>query len=290
MPGRRETTLKLAVEIEKRGFSGIFCPSFGDALGLCQSIAEKTDKITLGTSIVNIYTRHMRDYASSASYIHEISGGRFIFGIGVSHGPMNDRLAIRTGKPLEDTKNFIKGYRSAKRVGDLPPLIVAAMRDKMVALGAQESDGIVFANAARSAVSGSLERMGTNQDIDNGFFIGGMIPTCISEDRESAAAVNRKTLSMYVGLPNYRNYWKSVGYKDEMEQIELAISKKDYGSLPDLMTDRWLEDVSLFGPASEVKEGLDKWYEAGVKTPILVPSSTNGGQFKAFQELFDVFT
>jgi len=232
----------------------------------------------------------MQDYASSASYIHEISGGRFIFGIGVSHGPMNDRLAIRTGKPLEDTKKFIKGYRSAKRVGDLPPLIVAAMRDKMVALGAQESDGIVFANAARSAVSGSLERMGTNQDIDDGFFVGGMIPTCISEDRESAAAVNRKTLSMYVGLPNYRNYWKSVGYKDEMEQIELAISKKDYGSLPDLMTDRWLEDVSLFGPASEVKEGLDKWYEAGVKTPILVPSSTSGGQFKAFQELFDLFT
>ena len=290
VPGRREATLELAVEIEKRGFSGIFCPSFGDAMGLCQSIAEKTNEIAFGTSIVNIYTRHVQDYASSASYIHEISGGRFIFGIGVSHGPMNDRLAISTGKPLADTRKFIEGYRAAKRVGDLPPLIVAAMRDKMVALGAQLSNGIVFANAARSGVRGSLERMYTNRDIDNGFFIGGMIPTCISEDRESAAAVNRKTLSMYVGLPNYRNYWKSVGYKIEMENIELAISKKDYGSLPDLMTDRWLEDVSLFGPASEVKEGLDKWYEAGVKTPILVPSSTNGGQFKAFQELFDLFT
>ena len=91
---------------------------------------------------------------------------------------------------------------------------------------------------------------------------------------------------MYVGLPNYRNYWKSVGYKNEMEQIEVALSEKDYASLPSLMTDKWLEDVS-FGSPSEVKE--DKlWYETGLETPILVPSSTDGGQFKAFEELFDL--
>ena len=57
-----------------------------------------------------------------------------------------------------------------------------------------------------------------------------------------------------------------------------------------LMTDKWLEDVSLFGSASEVREGIEKWYETGLETPILVPSSTDGGQFKAFEELFDLFT
>tara|TARA_Y100000748_G_scaffold235194_1_gene199175 strand:+ start:529 stop:1437 length:909 start_codon:yes stop_codon:yes gene_type:complete len=290
VPSRRGSTLDLAVEIEKRGFSGIYCPSFGDAMGLCQSIAENTDSIAFGTSIVNIYTRHAQDYAASASYIHEISGGRFRFGIGVSHGPMNDRLSISTGKPLEDTHKFIRSYKEAKRVGELPPIIIAAMRDKMIMLGVQESDGIVFANAARSAISGSLQRMNENQKPRNDFFIGGMIPTCISSDREAAASVNRKTLSMYVGLPNYRNYWKSVGYKNEMERIEAALSKKDYASLPSLMTDKWLEDVSLFGSVSEVKEGIEKWYATGLETPILVPSSTNGGQFKAFEELFDLFT
>ncbi len=290
VPSRRGATLDLAVEIEKRGFSGIYCPSFGDAMGLCQSIAENTDSIAFGTSIVNIYTRHVQDYAASASYIHEISAGRFRLGIGVSHGPMNDRLSISTGRPLEDTQKFIRSYKEAKRVGELPPIIIAAMRDKMMMLGARESDGIVFANAARSAIAGSLQRMNENQKPLDDFFIGGMIPTCISSDREAAASVNRKTLSMYVGLPNYRNYWKSVGYESEMERIEVALSKKDYASLPSLMTDKWLEDVSLFGSASEVREGIEKWYETGLETPILVPSSTDGGQFKAFEELFDLFT
>ena len=290
VPSRRGATLDLAVEIEKRGFSGIYCPSFGDAMGLCQSIAENTDSIAFGTSIVNIYTRHVQDYAASASYIHEISAGRFRLGIGVSHGPMNDRLSISTGRPLEDTQKFIRSYKEAKRVGELPPIIIAAMRDKMMMLGARESDGIVFANAARSAIAGSLQRMNENQKPLDDFFIWCMIPTCFSFDWYAAASVNRKTLSMYVGLPNYRNYWKSVGYESEMERIEVALSKKDYASLPSLMTDKWLEDVSLFGSASEVREGIEKWYETGLETPILVPSSTDGGQFKAFEELFDLFT
>jgi hypothetical protein len=55
------------------------------------------------------------------------------------------------------------------------------------------------------------------------------------------------------------------------------------------MSDKWLSDVTLFGTAAEVREGVEKWYAAGVKTPILVPSSASGGQMKAFEELFAAF-
>ena len=55
------------------------------------------------------------------------------------------------------------------------------------------------------------------------------------------------------------------------------------------MSDRWLRDVTLFGTAAEVREGVEAWRGAGVQTPILVPSSTRGGQMKAFEELFAAF-
>jgi hypothetical protein len=55
------------------------------------------------------------------------------------------------------------------------------------------------------------------------------------------------------------------------------------------MSDRWLREVTLFGPASEVREGFEAWLDAGVKTPILVPSSTSGGQVKAIEELMRAF-
>src|SRR5215510_3553941 len=92
MPGRRAATIDLAREMEKRGFYGIYCPSFGDGLGLCEALALSTKEIRFGTAIANIYTRHPQDYAVSAAFIHELSGGRFAFGIGISHGPVNKRL------------------------------------------------------------------------------------------------------------------------------------------------------------------------------------------------------
>ena len=55
------------------------------------------------------------------------------------------------------------------------------------------------------------------------------------------------------------------------------------------MSDRWLSDVTLFGTPSQVRDGFEAWLAAGVKTPILVPSSAAGNQVKAFEELFDCF-
>jgi hypothetical protein len=55
------------------------------------------------------------------------------------------------------------------------------------------------------------------------------------------------------------------------------------------MTERWLSDSTLFGTRKQVMEGLEAWFATGVKTPILVPSSTSGGQVKAMEELFAAF-
>lgn len=290
VPRRRSRTLDLAREIERRGYAGIYCPSLGDALGLCQSIAHVTERIPFGTSIVNLYTRHVIDYAQTAAYIHEVSGGRFRFGVGVSHGPMLKRMGLPGGKPLQDMRAFVETWRSAPRVGELPPLVMAGLRRKMVAMAGEIADGVVFANVARSHVPTTLGALAGHGGDPGDFFIGDMIPTCVSDDVEAAKAVNRKTLVFYCTLPNYRNYWKEAGYVEEMEAIEKAIADKEGARIPQLMSDRWLADCTLFGPASAIREGVEAWREAGVTTPILVPSSVSGGQFDAFEELFSVFS
>lgn len=287
VPGRRTKILEVATEIERRGFAGIYCPSLGDAFGLCQSLAHVTNRIPFGTSIVNIYSRHVLDFASSAAYVHEVSGGRFRFGVGVSHGPMLKPMGIEGGKPLSDVRQFVENLRAAPRVGELPPIVLAGLRKKMVSLAGEISEGVVFANVARSQVPDTLGVISSGGSGD--FFIGNMIPTCVSDDIEAAKAVNRKTLIMYCSMPNYRNYWKEAGYEEEMTAIEEALANKERDRIPELMTDRWLADCTLFGPPSAILEGVDAWRDAGVSTPILVPSSTRGGQVVAFEELFSVF-
>ncbi len=289
VPGRRRATLDLARDLETRGFAGIYCASYGDALGLCEALALVTTRIPFGTSIANLYARHVSDYAVTASLIHELSGGRFRFSVGVSHGPINKRLGVRTGKPLSDVREFVDGLRAVPRAGDLPPIVIASLRKKMVALAGEIVDGVVFANVCRSHMAESLAALPAEKRSSQTFFIGDMIPTCISDDREAAMAVNRKTLTMYLGLPNYRNYWREAGYVEEMAAVEKAIERGERDALPGLMSDRWLADTTLFGSVDEVREGLDAWYGAGLRTPILVPSSAVGNQMVAFQELFAAF-
>ena len=287
MPGRRQATIDLARDIERRGFTGIYCPSFGDGFALCEAIALSTREIEFATSIANIYTRHPHDFAQTASFLHELSGGRFRFGIGVSHGAVNERLGVKTGKPLADTRRFVADLRrGAQRTGDLPPIVLAALRRKMADLAAEIGDGTVWANAARSHMARSLEGRAAGKP---DFFIGNMIPTCVTDAPAEGAALMRRVLSGYVQLPNYRLYWTEAGYEEEMRAIEDAIAAGEHDRIASLMSERWIEDVTLFGSPRKIRDGVEAWRAAGVKTPILVPSSTGGGQLHALREVFAIF-
>jgi len=190
---------------------------------------------------------------------------------------------------LTDTRNFVEELKAVPRAGELPPIVLAALRKKMIALSEEIGQGMVFANGARSHMQDSLSTLSDEAKQNDEFFIGNMIPTCISDDVEAAKAVNRKTLTSYAVLPNYRNYWKEAGYVEEMEGIEKAVQAQDFEKVPQFFTDKWLADTTLFGSASVVRDGVEAWFDAGVKTPILVPSSANGGQMKAFEEMLAIF-
>ena len=146
VPGRRLRTLELVKRIENAGFAGIYGPSMSDSLALCNSLAFISEKIVFGTTIVPIYTRQVQDFANAASFIHEVSNGRFRFGIGVSHAPAMNRLGIEPGKPLSDMRKFVDELKAVPRSGELPPLILATLRKKMIQLSEEIGDGMVFAN------------------------------------------------------------------------------------------------------------------------------------------------
>jgi alkanesulfonate monooxygenase SsuD/methylene tetrahydromethanopterin reductase-like flavin-dependent oxidoreductase (luciferase family) len=289
VPGRRRLTIDLARDIERRGFAGIFSPSMFGNMSLCEALAWNTGRITFGTAIAPVYARTVQDFAQSAAFMHEVSGGRFRFGIGVAHAPSRQRMGVTAGRPLADTRGFVEKFRAQEGLGPLPPIIIAALRSKMVALAGEIAEGVVFANAARSHMAASLAALPAARRDDPAFFIGNMLPTCISDDIEAAKAVCRRTLTSYAFLPNYRNYWKEAGYVEEMIAIERAIAEDRRDDVPRHLTDRWLADVSLFGPATRVRDELEAWCAAGVRTLVIVPSSASGNQLKAMEEVFAAF-
>jgi alkanesulfonate monooxygenase SsuD/methylene tetrahydromethanopterin reductase-like flavin-dependent oxidoreductase (luciferase family) len=286
-PTKRNTILELAAEAERRGFAGLASPGVHGNLALCGSLAHVTKSIPFWTSIQPIYHCHAVEVAITAGHLHEVSGGRFRLGIGVSHGPAMNRLGIDTGKPLHDMTEYVAAMRAATRpAGPLPPIYLATLRDKMLDLALAEADGAIWANASRRYMPTQVTRVQA-AGRDN-FFLANMVPTVIDADLDAARAIHRRTLTGYLTLPNYRNYWKLAGYEEEMTAIEAAIAEGDRDRLPSLMTDGWIDDCTISGSAHAVRERLDDWMSLGVQ-PIAVMSSTTGGQAVAIGELFAAY-
>jgi alkanesulfonate monooxygenase SsuD/methylene tetrahydromethanopterin reductase-like flavin-dependent oxidoreductase (luciferase family) len=288
-PGQRLAALDLAREIERRGFAGISVSSQYSNMAQCLGLAFATERISFATAIAPIYAQTAEEFAQTATYLHEVSGGRFQFGIGVAHPPTHTRMGVTPGKPLADIRAFVANIKSVEGIGALPPIILAALRRRMVALAAEIADGVVFANAALSHMSHALGVIPTAKRDDPNFFIGNRIRTCVCDDEAEAKAVLRRTVTNYALMPYYRNYWKEAGYVEEMTAIETALAEGQTEDLPKYLPDRWLADCTLFGPPAKIRDGIEAWRAAGIKTPVLVPLSADGNQNTAIRQVFDAF-
>jgi alkanesulfonate monooxygenase SsuD/methylene tetrahydromethanopterin reductase-like flavin-dependent oxidoreductase (luciferase family) len=288
-PGERRATLDIAREIERRGFAGISVSSQYSNVSQCLGLAFATEHIPFATAIAPIYAATAEEFANSAAYLHEVSGGRFQFGIGVAHAPAHQRMGVTPGRPIADIRAFVAKVRSFEGIGQLPPIILAALRKRMVALAAEIADGLVFANAARSHIAASLAVLPAEKRGGTNFFIGNRIRTCVCDDETEAKAVLWRTVTNYALMPNYRNYWKEAGYVEEMTAIENALANGHAEEIGRYLPDRWLADIALFGSARKIREGVEAWRDAGICTPVLVPLSADGDTKTAIRDVFAAF-
>jgi alkanesulfonate monooxygenase SsuD/methylene tetrahydromethanopterin reductase-like flavin-dependent oxidoreductase (luciferase family) len=141
-PGRRRATLDTAREIERRGFAGISVSSSFGNMSRSVGLALATERIPFATAIAPIYAQSVDEFAQNGAYLHEVSGGRFQFGIGIAHA----RMEVKPGKPLGDIRTFVEKFKSHTEYGPLPPVILATLRKRMIALSAEIAEGLVFAN------------------------------------------------------------------------------------------------------------------------------------------------
>jgi alkanesulfonate monooxygenase SsuD/methylene tetrahydromethanopterin reductase-like flavin-dependent oxidoreductase (luciferase family) len=288
-PGRRHGALELAREIERCGFAEIQVSSSYANMAQCVGLALGTERIAFATAIAPIYAQTGEEFAHSAAYIHEVSGGRFRFGIGVAHAPSHVRMGVTPGKPLGDIRGFVEKYRSYDNIGGLPPIVLATLRQRMIALAGEIADGMVFSGGSRAHMAQSLAVLPPAKRNDPNFYIGNRIRTCISDDIPQAKALLRQTMSHYGELPYYRNYWKEAGYVEEMAAIERAIAEGRSGDIGRYLTDAWLADVTLFGSPGQIRDGVEAWRAAGITSPVLVPLSPDGNQETALRQAIAAF-
>ena len=138
-----------ARRVEALGYGTLWVPETvgREPIALLAMLIGETRRLNLGTSIINIWGRDAQATRMAALTLAEATEGRFVLGLGVSHPHLVQKLRGHDfDHPLAQLRDYLAGYRAAIYRGPgselpEPPVLVAALRERMLDLAATDADG-----------------------------------------------------------------------------------------------------------------------------------------------------
>jgi probable F420-dependent oxidoreductase len=255
--------LEVARQIEGWGYSALWMPEAvgRDPFSIISFLAAQTERLVFATGIANIYARDAMTMRAIQQTVGELSGNRFVLGLGVSHAPMVAGLRGHSyGKPVATMRAYLDAMEKATYLGPAPaqetPVVLAALRPNMLRLAAERCAGAHPYNVTPEHTARAREILGRG-------------PTLAPEqmvlresDPQKARAVARKNLAVYLGLPNYQNNWKWLGFDDA-----------DFASGG---SDRLIDAVVAWGDENAILARIEAHFEAGADHVCIQPFRADG--------------
>lgn len=257
-------TAELAQKAEKLNYKTLW---IAEAIGRepfahAAYLLSKTERLNLATGIANIWARDAITMNAAARTVSELSGGRFLLGIGVSHKPIVSNLRGHNyDKPYSYMKEYLPklkgGLYAAPGAKDPLPIVIAALHPKMLALAAAETNGTHTYFVPPEHTAKVRAQIGPKPWV------------CVEQalvletDAAKARTVARAYMKTYVPrLPNYTNNLKNLGFKDE----EFA----------DGCNDRLVDAIVAWGTEDRIRDRIEAHFKAGATHVCLQPLRPDG--------------
>jgi probable F420-dependent oxidoreductase len=240
-----------------------------DPFTLLGHLAAGTRRIGLGVGIAIIYGRDPVAMKAGAATVHELSGGRMILGLGASH---RDTVGEVRGHdyqpPLTAMRDYLAAYEAATYRGPAPhgqpPVLLAALRSKMLALAGTAADGAFpylvpasYLQGARRGLDAAAEAAGRHRPT-----LVVSLACLLETDPDAARRAAHRYLDRYLGLPNYLANLRSAGFSD----AELAKPGAD----------RLVDALVAWGDRATVRSRLREMLDAGADQVALIPLTADG--------------
>lgn len=232
-------TPDLAAEIEKLGFGAIWVGSSPDGdLTRIEDYLDATSRITVATSVVNLWKDDAAAVATSYHRLERKHPGRFLLGLGIGHPEHNTGYT----KPYRT----IVDYLDALDAADVPAhrRVLAALGPKVLQLSGQRAAGAIPYLVTPEHTRRARQLLGT------GPLLAPEHKVVLDEDADRARAIGRPAVSTpYLSLSNYVSSLRDLGYGD---------ADLDGGG-----SDRLVDDLALHGSPAQVAAGLRRHRDAG---------------------------
>ncbi|HUZ29486.1 MAG TPA: LLM class F420-dependent oxidoreductase [Solirubrobacteraceae bacterium] len=308
-----EDQLTVVQEAERLGYDSVWsAEAYGsDAATVLAWLAAQTSKIELGSAIFQMPGRSPGLTAMTAATIDQLSGGRFLLGIG-SSGPQvaEGWHGQRFARQLQRTREYVAVVRMAldrERVQfqgetlELPlpdgpgkplklmispvqehiPIFLAAIGPKNTALAGEIADGWIptffspeHVAQFRELLQEGADRAGRSLD---GFEIAPTVQSYVSDDLDTARDLMRPVLALYIGGMGSRkqNFYNRImqryGFVDEAKGIQDLYLDGKKDEAAAAIPTTLIDMVTLAGPRDVVRDRLAAFRDAGVGTLMVSP-------------------
>jgi alkanesulfonate monooxygenase SsuD/methylene tetrahydromethanopterin reductase-like flavin-dependent oxidoreductase (luciferase family) len=297
METRREVVLHLADRAQELGYDAFFlAEGWGhDAGVLLAEVATRTNRITIGTGIVNVWGRTPASIAMLATSLAELSGDRFVLGLGAGSPPLAEGLhdvaftapVERLGAVMRQVRRLLTGQRLEPTVerSSRPlklavtpqtaiPIYLAALGPSAVRLAGELADGwypfllpLSGLDAGIRLLEEGMARGAPGRMLPT---IAPCIPTAVSGDPAKALEVASWWVSFYLVSmgPLYRKTLLRLGHGQAVEEVLAANPTPRTFEVPESARGL-LDELTLWGDAEHARAALDRWYAAGAEMPTL---------------------
>jgi len=265
-----EDARNYARRVEQLGFGTLWVPETVGRepftfLGL---LAGATTDLLLGTSIVGIWGHDAQTTRMAALTLAEATSGRFVLGLGVSHPHLAERLRGHTfDRPLTRMREYIGAYQSAIYKGPMvdgwgePPLLVAALRERMLTLAATDADGAFpyLVTPERVAwMRGVLDAAGAEDPP----LLAVTMPAVLERDASAAREAARAYLAPYLRTPTYHASWAAQGFAPEDWEKPAS--------------DRLVDAMVAWGDGDALQRRIGEFVAAGANHVAIIPLGADG--------------
>jgi probable F420-dependent oxidoreductase len=288
-------TVELAKWAESAGFDDIwFADNSGiDSLTLAASVSMITERVRIGTAIIPVFTRTPAVLASTTHVLNQVSGGRFILGLGSSsefmmvnwNGQVFEKPRTRVKETIQLVKSMLAGEKSdfdGETVSshgykqpplDYQPVYMAALREKMLETAAEVADGVIINLFPRSALPKIMkhirigaERAGKNlEDME----IVCRHQVVVTDDPDGARDTFRARYAPYYATPVYNKFLAWAGFEDAAATIEAGWAARDRTKTTSALVDGLVDEIAAIGSEDAVQERIREYADLGITTHII---------------------
>ncbi len=281
-----------------------------DAVVPATAIATDTNRIKVGTGVINTWTRNAALIAQTFATLDELSNGRVLLGLGAWWDPLARKVGIKRTKPLQCMREYVQIIRSLLRAeevnfegefvkmdgvkldmlhgtGERPraiPIFVGGTGFKMLELAGEIADGVLlnylvspkYNEDALSSIKRGAEKAGRRMDeIDT----AQLIACSVDEDPDKAVRLAKNHVTMTLGQQPH--IMKASGVKDEL----IRAVQERMGGWPakpggieratELVPDDVVRMLTASGSPEDCRKKIAEYVATGCKSPLLLPLSAN---------------